>query len=416
MRVFVVGCALVAVLVGGLACSSGSQTSREPSDSAISGNVEGKTAQPNGSTKSSATTNREQRDASRDDAAERTGAEVAALRAGSAQRSRTAEGYAFVTDGVGALRLEVPEEWEHATGEASEIGTGNWSNFGGEGLASSITASPDLETWNAAGGLAGTYAAVSTALAQNYTDDELVVSGPNDLSGSCEPSARSDYEREPYSGKVQAWKNCGGNPAASYVTLSAAPKNRECVVLLQVAMYGGADVGVGQHVLDTFEADCAAAASYPLASADEQYEPEQDAPKEEPSAEVSCSGFTTMSGEPSQWQAQQFYDSLATPEQKAILDPDGDGFACDGVFSEPEGAQYEPELQGPGNPAYPGAEGCVNPGPCGVNPAEDPDDNVDPETGQVVGDDTPDCATPEQVLASGLCKDEIVGGGSQQYP
>ncbi len=97
---------------------------------------------------------------------------------------------------------------------------------------------------------------------------------------------------------------------------------------------------------------------------------------------------------------------MATPEQRAALDPDGDGFACsEGSFSEPE----TPE---PDNPAYPGAEGCVNPGPCGVNPVEDPGDNVDPETGLVVGDDTPDCATPEQVLASGLCKNVIVGASS----
>ena len=50
--------------------------------------------------------------------------------------------------------------------------------------------------------------------------------------------------------------------------------------------------------------------------------------------------------------------------------------------------------------------------PLGVNPVEDPGDNVDPETGVVVGDDTPECATPEQVLASGLCKNVIVGTGS----
>ncbi len=35
-----------------------------------------------------------------------------------------------------------------------------------------------------------------------------------------------------------------------------------------------------------------------------------------------------MYGEPSQWQAQQFYGGVATPEQRAALDPDGDGFAC----------------------------------------------------------------------------------------
>ncbi len=39
-----------------------------------------------------------------------------------------------------------------------------------------------------------------------------------------------------------------------------------------------------------------------------------------------------------------------------------------------------------------------------INPVEDPGDNVDPETGQVVGDDTPDCERPEDILESGLCR------------
>ncbi len=38
---------------------------------------------------------------------------------------------------------------------------------------------------------------------------------------------------------------------------------------------------------------------------------------------VSCEGFGSEFG------AQQFYDSIATQEQQAILDPDGNGFACD---------------------------------------------------------------------------------------
>ena len=48
-----------------------------------------------------------------------------------------------------------------------------------------------------------------------------------------------------------------------------------------------------------------------------------------PAEEVSCEGFTTISGEPSQFQAQQFFDFSATEEEQAILDPDGNGFACD---------------------------------------------------------------------------------------
>ena len=329
--------------------------------------------------------------------------------------------YTTVGDGIGALSLRVPAAWgEVIVGQESE-GEGSWTTFGGVAVASSITAAPDLAAWHETVGAEGTYAVASRALAQRYTDEELVAFGPNDFSVACERGARSGFSRPPYSGVAQAWKGCGGDPAASYVTLSAAPEGRECVVVMQIGLVEN-DEGLedGQHLLETFEADCslvpaeaeveAGAEDEAPASSAEAYAYERPQPAEVPQygAGVACSDFVTMYGEPSQWQAQQFYDGVATPEQRAALDPDGDGFAC----SEGNSASAPETPAGPDNPAYPGAEGCVNPGPCGVNPVEDPGDNVDPKTGLVVGDDTPDCATPEQVLASGLCKNVIVGAGS----
>lgn len=43
----------------------------------------------------------------------------------------------------------------------------------------------------------------------------------------------------------------------------------------------------------------------------------------QPESPVSCNGFASQFG------AQQFFDSNATAEEQAILDPDGNGFACD---------------------------------------------------------------------------------------
>src|SRR5215213_9433298 len=52
----------------------------------------------------------------------------------------------------------------------------------------------------------------------------------------------------------------------------------------------------------------------------------------EPSEAVyaTCDDFISAAGSPSQYQAQQYFDFTATPEEQAILDTDGDGFACDG--------------------------------------------------------------------------------------
>jgi micrococcal nuclease len=264
------------------------------------------------------------------------------------------DGYVAVTDGAGALSVEVPLGWDHATGEESETGGRNWSDFAGEVHKASITAAPNLDAWHTAGGVPGIYAVASKGLARGYTDEQLVASGPFDLSSACEPGARSDFERGPYAGRMQAWRNCEVGAAATFVTLSAAPEGRECVVLMQLAMYGEADVEVGQHILDAFEVECAAAATYPLAAADEQqYAPEQQhhAPEQyAPEQHAGASESTPASDGPD----RDCADFASRDEAQAALqadssdpydlDADDDGEACEDSFPE-EATQDEYEYQ-----------------------------------------------------------------------
>ena len=169
---------------------------------------------------------------------------------------------------AGALTVEVPASWQRATGDASEGEGGSWSQFGGEALPSSITAAPDLDAWYALGEVPGVYAAASRTLAQRYPDDELVASGPNDASAFCEPGARSDFERGPYSGKMQAWGDCFGDPEARFLGLSVAPEGRECVVVLHAWTFDEEDdVEAARRILDGFEVDCGAVSSDPPAAA-----------------------------------------------------------------------------------------------------------------------------------------------------
>lgn len=163
--------------------------------------------------------------------------------------------YKTVTDGTGALNVEMPSSWEVITGEDSEARS-SWSSFGDENISSSITASTNLDAWQNTSGVPGVYIVTSRYLAQRYTDDELIVLGPNDFSASCERGSRRNFDRHPYSGRMQAWNNCAGSGEAELVTLAAAPEGRECVVVLQIGMYGEADVEAGQRILDAFEADC----------------------------------------------------------------------------------------------------------------------------------------------------------------
>lgn len=73
--------------------------------------------------------------------------------------------------------------------------------------------------------------------------------------------------------------------------------------------------------------------------------------RETPPVDVSCEEFGSQFG------AQQFFDSSATPEQRAALDPEGDSFACSQgnpaarQAPEPIPVPQDPEL--PGTPAAP---------------------------------------------------------------
>ncbi len=119
-------------------------------------------------------------------------------------------GYQLVDDGSGSLTVEVPSGWEAITDEASEEGA-SWSTVADASIDSSITASSDLDAWNTPGGaVPGLYGVASRELAQEYTDSELVVSGPNDGSRyRCERGENQDLNRPSYSGIIQAWDWAG---------------------------------------------------------------------------------------------------------------------------------------------------------------------------------------------------------------
>ncbi|MDQ3966512.1 MAG: hypothetical protein M3246_08720, partial [Actinomycetota bacterium] len=166
--------------------------------------------------------------------------------------------YDLIEDDSGKLSVEVPSEWnEHITTESEGERGRNWSSFLGERAGPSLAAVNGIEAWRSgARGHKGTYMVASKKLAQRYTDDELIALGPNDYSSSCEAGTRQDFDRPPYSGKIQQWDNCGGESDHTAVTLAAAPEDRECVVVSQIGGYLQDDEESIQHIFDTFEADC----------------------------------------------------------------------------------------------------------------------------------------------------------------
>jgi hypothetical protein len=174
-----------------------------------------------------------------------------------------APGYTLFEHDSGALSVEVPFEWdEHILSDSEgEKGRAAWSSFLGEGESAgpSMTVVNNLYSWrNGTPGHQGVYMVASKALAQKYTDDELIALGPNDYSASCEKGTPKDFKRPPYSGRMLEWKNCSGASDHTAITLAAAPTGRECVVVAQIGGYfqTQADKESIRHVLDTLETDC----------------------------------------------------------------------------------------------------------------------------------------------------------------
>jgi hypothetical protein len=178
------------------------------------------------------------------------------------QGSGPEAGYILLKDNTGQLSVEVPAEWkEHIIVDSEGEKGKNWSLLLGEGESAgpSITAVNDLSAWRTgARPHKGTFMVASKKLAQEYTDDELVNQGPNDYSASCQAGTVEDFDRPPYSGKMLQWNNCGGESDHNVLTVAAAPKGRECVVVAQVGGYieTETDKENRQHVLDTFDANC----------------------------------------------------------------------------------------------------------------------------------------------------------------
>ena len=166
--------------------------------------------------------------------------------------SRPAPGYQLVENDSGNLSAEVPSEW-------NDLYTGYDGTFegedvdAGEGVGPAITASTDMNAWVAGDPVSGMYMLASRELVQEFNEDQLVDLSLSDLS-PCDAGERQDFDRPPYSGKIQTW-DCRGDGSTIF-KLGAVPEGRECAIVLQIKTYSEAEREAARHLLDTFEADC----------------------------------------------------------------------------------------------------------------------------------------------------------------
>jgi hypothetical protein len=181
-----------------------------------------------------------------------------------AENEGPAPGYNLIRAPDGGLAVEVTASWEVQTGANSEGEGTNWSYYAGESLTSSITTAPNLDAWYSTG-TSGAYVVASKALTQ-YSDYELTHAMLfENKSTNCAQGPYEDYDRPPYSGKIQTWYDCGADGATTY-SVAAAPEGRECVVVFDARISEEADREAIEHLVNSFAVDCGRVTSEPLAS------------------------------------------------------------------------------------------------------------------------------------------------------
>ena len=243
--------------------------------------------------------------------------------------SGPAPGYKLIKTPEGSLSAEVPQSWGVETGENSEKegGPNSWSYQAGEYLTSSITAAPNLDAWYG-GGTSGAYMVASKTLTQ-YTDYELTHSLLYaNKAENCMMGPSKDYDRSPYSGKIQTWYDCGMDGATTY-TVAARPEGGGCVVVFDARISDEADREAIELLVGTFEIDCGLVSAQPLAIPSSSASPSPEATSAPPDTlfspntpeDLDCADFS------SQGEAQATLED--DPSDPHGLDADGDGRACE---------------------------------------------------------------------------------------
>lgn len=150
----------------------------------------------------------------------------------------TYDDFVQVTDDSGQIFVEVPSDWSDVDTTASSDGN------------PSIQASPDLE-----GDLESTpilgYTAVQFTNAPDL-DSVIEQTAAASTGGECEAQAPGDYTDGVFSGRIQAFVNCGGQDRA-WLFVAATPDNGDSyatVIFGQAVTL--ADVDALQHAFDTF--------------------------------------------------------------------------------------------------------------------------------------------------------------------
>ncbi|MCA9976624.1 MAG: PDZ domain-containing protein, partial [Anaerolineales bacterium] len=173
-------------------------------------------------------------------------AQDVAAEAGAAPAEDTASsgaysGYVTISDDSGAMRMNVPAEWNDVNGSP-------WV-LNGETIGISLAASPDLNGLYNSWTTPGVFLGATNQF--ELTVDELL--DGFDYSGDCTYEGRSVYQDSVYTGQYDFWYGCGsGLEGGMILVLGAQPADGSYLALILVQMFSQADLDAADQILASF--------------------------------------------------------------------------------------------------------------------------------------------------------------------
>lgn len=153
--------------------------------------------------------------------------------------------YVAIGDDSGSLTVRVPADW-------SDVNGATWAEDD-ETIGFSVSASPDLEAYNATWTMPGMFFGATAVMAQLYDAEEML--NQWDYSNDCSEVERFDYDDGVYAGPYDIYSDCGGEGNV-FVVLAAAPKAVDGIlVLLQVSIPAGESADPFEQILASFHVE-----------------------------------------------------------------------------------------------------------------------------------------------------------------
>jgi serine protease Do len=152
--------------------------------------------------------------------------------------------YVAITDDSSAISVEVPKTWK------DRISRTDWDFADDGSIGVSLAIAPSIKKFQETWGTPGFFIGASRALAQKYTDDEIL--DQKDWKEDCADVERDDYSLGDYAGRYELYTECGPDKAA-FIEVAAAPAGRPYVIYAQFQVVPADNWDIANHIAETMK-------------------------------------------------------------------------------------------------------------------------------------------------------------------